>query len=79
MNEFNYLGLAFKPLRTLKGKASDFFAISKKLNDIKITPKNWNHAEFYKSAEQNGAGEIDLFEVNGIVVILCQNCLFQYK
>jgi hypothetical protein len=77
--DFVYKGMSFHPIKTLKGKQSDFFFISKRIADIKITPSGWNYQEFYAIAEKNGAGNIDLFETNGKVVIPAMNYLFEYR
>ncbi|QDX94721.1 hypothetical protein EEL30_22020 [Brevibacillus laterosporus] len=79
MKNFTFEGLQFKPLNTLKGKQGEFFAISKRISDKGLTPEDWNYDEFYQVAKENGAGEIDLFEMNGKVVIPAENYLFEYK
>lgn len=78
MNTFTYEGLEFKPLKNLKGKASDFNEISMRIKDIGITPEGWNYNKFYELAKANNA-EVDLFEVNGRVAIPAQNYLFRYN
>lgn len=79
IKSFTYEGLTFKPMKTLRGKDSDFFEISKRINNIGITPNNWSYNEFYRVAKENGAGKIDLFEVNGITVIPASRILFEYR
>ncbi|MDC0764866.1 hypothetical protein POF51_29530 [Brevibacillus sp. AG] len=79
MTSFTYRGREFKALRKLKGKEETFEAVSKRIHDIGITPANWNYREFYKVASENGAGEIDLFEMDKITVIPAEYSLFQYK
>jgi hypothetical protein len=75
---FVYCGLTFRPLGNLNKKESDFFAISKRIKDVKITPKNWDYEKFYKAAKTNNS-YVDLFEVNGITVIPTRERLFQYQ
>jgi hypothetical protein len=79
IKSFVYNGLTFKPLKTLKGKASEFFEISKHLNNIGLTPTGWNYNGFYKIARENNSDNFDLFEVNGKTVIPATNYLFEYK
>jgi len=77
ITSFVYEGLIFIPIRQLN--KSDLFEISKRINDIKITPKNWDYDKFYEVAKEHGAGHIDLFEVNGITVIPTARVLFEYR
>ncbi len=79
ITSFVYEGLIFIPIRQLNKNESDFFEVSKRINDIKITPKNWDYDKFYKVAKEHGAGHIDLFEVNGITVIPSARVLFEYR
>ncbi|MFW6025599.1 MAG: hypothetical protein ACOCRX_04590 [Candidatus Woesearchaeota archaeon] len=78
MKSFYYKGLKFKPIKYLKEKEADFAEISKKITDIGITPDNWDYDEFYKIAEENSA-TVDLYKVNGNIVIPSTNYLFQYN
>lgn len=81
--EFKAFGLKFKPLKTLKGKESKFENISKRINEIGLTPKNWNYKEFYEIASKFNCLKIDLFEIEikevKYVIIPATNYLFQYK
>lgn len=73
---FDYLGLTFYPYLKLRGKDADFVSMSKRCYDIGLTPKGWNHDDFYKASYTK---RYDLFLCNGIVVIPASNYLFEYK
>ncbi|WP_047154493.1 hypothetical protein [Aneurinibacillus tyrosinisolvens] len=79
MDAFTYEGMVFKPLRKLVGKESDFSSISNRLNNIGLTPANWNYERFYQIAKAAQADDYDLFEINGKVVIPSLNYLFEYR
>ncbi len=83
LKEFKYLNRTYKPLKTLKGKESDFFEICKHQGTVEFTPQKWNYNKFYEIAKKNGAGKIDIFIINvkGIEyqVIPGTNYLFVYK
>ena len=80
-NSFNFRGLTFTPYKALKGKSSDFQAISRRIQDINITPKGWNWSKFYDAAKKANPDNatIDLFICHGQTVIPCENYLFAYK
>ena len=78
MKNFNYLGLTFKPLKTLKGASATFENKSKHLNNSNDTPTGWDYENFYKEAKKAGAGKVDLFEVAGRARIPATNYLFHY-
>ena len=80
-NSFNFRGLTFTPYKELKGKSTDFHAISRKISDISITPKGWNWHKFYDAANKANPdnSKIDLFICHGHTVIPGENYLFAYK
>lgn len=76
-NGFYYEGLLFEPIGNLSGHDADFHAISRRIEDIGLTPSNWNYDEFYKVAKENNA-DVDLFKVGEYTVIPASNYLFKY-
>lgn len=82
MKSFVYEGLEFRPIRQLRKYEKDFKSISKRIYDIGITPKKWNINRFYEVAEKHGAGECDLFEIEGyghITFIPAEKYLFEFR
>jgi hypothetical protein len=58
------------PIRSIG--ISNYSYMKNRKNDI-----YWNYGEFYNEASKVGASEIDVFELNGMDVIPCNNELFQ--
>lgn len=80
-SEFRYLGKTFKPYKKLRGGRATFEAISRRLQNNRITPKRWNWEKFYQAAAAADPRnkEVDLFLWEGRVVIPCSNYLFEYR
>lgn len=79
---FNYLNHNFQPLGRLK-ENFDFFIVTRHCRSIGIynyDEGEYSHSEFYQNAEKTGAGETDVFLMNGQTIVLpCQNELFEYS
>lgn len=83
---FKFLGKTFKPIRQFVRNEGNIFIITPYLvglgNNKKFTNYDggkWNWQKFYDAAKKNGAGQIDIFEMEGKNVVPCENELFELK
>jgi hypothetical protein len=78
MNNFKFQGYTFEPVRQLNANEKDDQHPQSATKNYsiqlpKVTAKpvlkdresGWNYDKFYQAAQQAGAGEIDLFKVQG--------------
>ncbi len=79
---FAYLSYKFKPLGELP-EDFDFFEVMRKYRSIGISNYNsgeYSHGEFYRKAESFGLSEVDVFGMEGEVMVLpCENELFECR
>lgn len=82
MKSFDYLGYVFVPVGKLP-QGFDFFEVTRKCRSIGISNYcggEYSHTEFYRVATKICSGEVDIFLMDGSVVVLpCENELFEYR
>lgn len=83
MNSFNFLGKTFIPKRQFTKREENvglrIVGRSTGIGNYEWSKvKGWNYEKFYIEAKKAGAGEIDIFLLDGKEVIPCENELF-YK
>lgn len=79
MATFEYLGLEFEPYRNLDDEERRSFHEATKPWDR--SPEDFDHGDFYAAARAAGGEDfvVDLFRVDGNVVLPASRCLFLYK
>lgn len=79
---FTYLNHKFKPLGKLP-ENFDFFEVTRRCRSIGISKYNsgeYSHGEFYMKAANCGLDKVDVFLMDGEVIVLpCGNELFEYS
>lgn len=58
---FTYLGKKYKGLKQLKGRESEYLAMSNNLNFSEPKKSKYNYDEFYNLAKKVGYGDYDVF------------------
>lgn len=81
LKSFKYNGKKFTPVRQFT-REEQKTGIGLPLRSIGINnydQGNWNYEDFYKEAKKAGAGEIDIFLMEGKHVVPATNELFEYR